>query len=527
MPKSRNPSQAADLNELQEKDRGLSIYVWAALAGVVLLTVLPRLHGIDRPLFDEHMFREGHSAMMARNYVERSPNIFEPEVDGSGAARYIWLNEFPLYEYLVSLLYRVFGVREMLGRLVSVAASVGAVLLLFRIGYRWQGVVTGLGAAFIFAVAPLSIYQGRSFQRQMLALFLLLLCVDAFQVWLSRRRIAAFSVCALAGMLALLTNIPTAYVGLPLAYLAWRTWGWSFLKRWEMWGLALLILAPPLLWYDYASNSPSAVSLNSLDRETFRNFGSLRYYFEWLRNYDGFFGSIWQQISYGLLTWSGIVLAVWGFMLAPKERGWLPHLWLLAVLIYFMLDVYPIMVQVHDYYFLNALPPLALLAGRGFAWLWERKGRPAYFLRPAAILVFVLIAWTGWNNALPWFGVPRMGRPDLPITKDGYQHWPVAAERMRNEEVCPKDALIVVDSDQPPLLYYCHRRGWGIHYTNLTPETLDSLRDQGAKFLLLTNPEMEMQLPGLAEYLANRCTLWVYMPQDYYVIYQLIDSPKS
>ncbi len=503
----------------------LSLTSRLALAGILLAAVLIRLYGIDRPLLDEHMFREGHSAMMARNYVERSVNIFEPEVDGGGPERFLWLNEFPLYEYLVSILYRIFGVHEILGRLISVVSALGACWLIFEIGRRWQGVITGLSAALIFTFAPLSIYQGRAFQRQMLAIFLLLLCVDAFERWVQNAKWFHYGICAIAGLLALLINIPTAYVGLPLAYIAWRRWGWSFLKRLEIWLLAILLLAPSIAWYSYATETSTAFSLEALDRKDFRNFGDWRYYLLWLD--ERFFASIWQQVNYGLLTWAGVIFTLFGLVLLPRGRGRLPHAWLLAVLIYFILDVYPIMVQVHDYYFLNLLPPLALFGGFGIAWLWERPGRAAYAIKPAVVILIVLMAWMGWTHARPWFGEKRPDRPDLPATKPGYQHWLAAAKCMANKDVCPPDALIVVDSDQPPLLYYCHRRGWGIIMENLTPQTLDNLRAQGAGYLLLTRPEVEMQKPELAKYLAERCTLLAYVPQDGYIVYRLVDPAAS
>lgn len=510
-----------------------------AIPALLLLAGLAvRLHGIDRPLLDHHMYRQAHTAMIARNYVERSPVLREPEIDGFGAARMLWLNEFTLYPWLVSVMYRVTGVDVIWGRLLTVLCSLGAAVCLYRIARRWRDELTAAAAMAFLLFSPVAIYQGRTFQRQSLVLFLMLLALDLLLSSSGRPRVMRVVAAGLALAAAILCNPPAALLLLPAAWvLLHRDDGIAGIsalastggllraaRDWRLWLFALIALAPGAVWYSWAVRSADAWSLESFGRPEFRDFTRPGYYFLWLRS--DFFRAVAHHLHATVAAWPWLLLAGVGFFAARRtdhRHARVADVWLLAVLLYFMLDVYPIAIQIHDYYYLNLVPPLALFAGAGFAALWSRVGRVQKPLR------IVLVAWalagcgTGWIQARPHFGQPDPVHPEWPATLPGYGHWLLAAADMANEVICPPDALIVTDSLQPALLYYCQRRGWGVDPSLLTPEELDRLRDQGARYLLLTDTALPYQNPDLAAYLKTRCTVWVM--RETHQIFILEDPP--
>src|SRR6185295_1799714 len=99
--------------------------LWTIL-GFSLLVHLP---GIQSPLMDYQAYRQCQTASMARNYVRHGMHFLSPELDTEGPPVRAG-TEFPIYSYLLALLYKVSGVHEILGRLLScLFAAWGAVYL--------------------------------------------------------------------------------------------------------------------------------------------------------------------------------------------------------------------------------------------------------------------------------------------------------------------------------------------------------------------------------------------------------------
>ena len=97
----------------------------ALLLGLILLFLLALLvRDIDRPLLDRHAWRQTDTASFARGLARGEFDVLHPRfvayypdaygIDGATET------EFNLYPLIVAGLYRLFGVREALARLVSI-----------------------------------------------------------------------------------------------------------------------------------------------------------------------------------------------------------------------------------------------------------------------------------------------------------------------------------------------------------------------------------------------------------------------
>ena len=84
-----------------------------------------RMFEIGEPLIDKQAWRQTDTAAVARNFFEEDFNVFLPRVDWRGDGAGTVEMNFPLYPYLVSLVYGTFGgVHEWVGRLLSSFFSV-------------------------------------------------------------------------------------------------------------------------------------------------------------------------------------------------------------------------------------------------------------------------------------------------------------------------------------------------------------------------------------------------------------------
>ena len=137
---------------------------YVALGAVLFLALVLRLRGIHAPLLDHPGWRQGDTAAIARNFATLDMNPLHPQTDYNGPPpNYVEL-ELQIVPYLAAVLYKLFGVHEVFGRLLSIGFSLGTVatLALFaRAMYASER--AGVAAAFAFAVYPGSVYYGRTF----------------------------------------------------------------------------------------------------------------------------------------------------------------------------------------------------------------------------------------------------------------------------------------------------------------------------------------------------------------------------
>ncbi len=114
---------------------------------IFLVALAFRLWGVTNPLLDFHSWRQTLTATIAQNFYLEEMNLLQPATN--------WVHEyyefeFQVYPYLVALLYKIFGFHDILGRVVSIAFSLGTVGMLYLLGKRYYDPATGLVAAAIF-----------------------------------------------------------------------------------------------------------------------------------------------------------------------------------------------------------------------------------------------------------------------------------------------------------------------------------------------------------------------------------------
>src|SRR6476661_2381097 len=123
-----------------------------ALLLILLLGIVFRSQYLDLPMAEAHRWREITNSDIARNFYERSMNLFLPQVNWGGAnSPYVGM-EFPLMHWIAALLYWPFGEHAVIGRLVSMAFSVATIWAIYALGSRLFGVAPGRAAAFLVAI---------------------------------------------------------------------------------------------------------------------------------------------------------------------------------------------------------------------------------------------------------------------------------------------------------------------------------------------------------------------------------------
>src|SRR4029450_12260491 len=97
-----------------------------------------RLFHVDAAFLDTHAWRQLDTAAMARNFYEDGFIPFDPQVDWGGRHGYLEA-ECPLIPALIAFVYRIFGLHEIVGRLIIIAFSLGLVWATYRLALILDG----------------------------------------------------------------------------------------------------------------------------------------------------------------------------------------------------------------------------------------------------------------------------------------------------------------------------------------------------------------------------------------------------
>ena len=491
-------------------------WVWA----IVALNFGLHLIDLSQPLVDAQNWRQTDTAAIARNFYEEGMNPLYPRVDWRGRTEGYVESEFPLFPWLVALFYKLSGgIWEGWGRLLSGIFSALTVFLLFLLGAGLYGRRVGHFAALVFTISPLEIFYGRAFMPEALMLLCSVGAVWAFWRWTEGVRWGWFSVAAMSTALAILVKLPALYLGLPLLFLAYGKYGRRTLTRPELWLFAVLTLLPPFFWYLHANRLflRTHLTFGVLPPYGYSKFGPLA-----LRLDPEFYAALAERFFGVLLTPVGGVLAVVGLLLPVSSRiQRLPRWWLVALGVYILVAAEGN--RALNYYQLPLLPPCALLAGRAADRILRREVlKNTVFedrVNLAGCVLFGVMGFMSYVYSHPLY------------TAGPYRDY-FRAEYAIGQEVqrrTPPDALVItIDLDEnrrapyraqnPVLLYYSDRKGWHLTPDEATPERVERLREEGARYLIAPIGEL-LQRPQLWRHLKERYPLLA--RNDQFMVVQL------
>lgn len=98
---------------------------------ILSASVLVHLKGATAPPLDYHFHRQCNTAAIAQNFHENGLNFLRPQIDWQGGKAARAATEFPLYMWLVGLLWPLGGLGLLWGRWLSIAFSAAAAVYLF------------------------------------------------------------------------------------------------------------------------------------------------------------------------------------------------------------------------------------------------------------------------------------------------------------------------------------------------------------------------------------------------------------
>ncbi len=363
------------------------------LAALLALAAAFRLLGVTRPLLGNFATKNVVYGMIARNWARGETSATRPMLDllvGGGPSMH--LLEIPLSAYLAGALWSLFGGSlDMWGRLTTIAFSVGSVGLMFLLVRRWHGASAAWAASLVLAFSPVSVIYGQSFMLEASVVFFTLATLLCWSRWLERQSAPWLGLATLSFAALLLTKIYMLVLALPLAAMlfwsprgagrpgALRSWAWALLA-------IVLAAAPAACWYWQAfqissPDNPLAARLYYSVRKS----AAAHPMPHPLLRMPGFYSRALDNLTGVTLTPIAFTLALFGF----AQRDWKRHApWLVSMLVLCL--ALPLKFHEMNYYYLVILPPLCVMAGLGWQWIYESV-RPSRWVCSAVLGVFLIL----------------------------------------------------------------------------------------------------------------------------------------
>jgi Dolichyl-phosphate-mannose-protein mannosyltransferase len=480
---------------------------WIAALCVTLVGLVLRLKGIHTPIFDHPGWRQGDTAAIARNFATLRYNPLFPQTDYDGPPpNYVEL-ELQIVPFLAATLYKLFGVHEVFGRLLSIAFGVGTIPIIALFG-RWlftphaasrhgdpeeiesaapsaprpqraepagAPALAGLAAAATFAILPGAWYYSHTFMPDTAMVFFTTCALYACGRWIVDEKAASwrgFWPAALLLAAAFLAKPVAVTAAIPLGAAAIARLGWrGALARPQLWALVALAFVP-LAAYDrfvsahaewhWASGITTLHVIPSLKAALTSTHAFVAK--------AGLFREAIGMLATTMLGPVAFVLAIAGLLVPLRSRSdALVWGWLAGGLLYAYVVV---TVERVDYYLYLLLPLGALLVGH----LVDAVARRTADLGPQRRLTLAGI------GALIWVIALVVGYRQIAP----YYHWNhVAYVRAKHlDATLAPGALVVMGHYDPSILYTINRKGWEEDPHLWTPFDEQSAIRKGARYYI-------------------------------------------
>jgi 4-amino-4-deoxy-L-arabinose transferase-like glycosyltransferase len=433
---------------------------------IILLALLLRLYNISSPLIGIHSWRQADTAAMARNFFENGMNILYPQVDwGGNTAGYVE-SEFPLYPYLVAAVYKILGINELWGRLLSILFSLAAIYYLYRLVSEIIDKKTALWSALLTAVLPLNVFFSRAFMPESAMLACSVAGIYYFNRWTEDESIRSLGLSALFVSLASLLKLPALYLGVPIFFLAWKKYRSDLFFNFRLWMYASGILLSVFLWYYHAHR----ILLNGGLTFGIWEYGSDKWgNWELLSTFKFWNGILLQSLAEKHFTWAGFILFISGLFLTRKSgKEYVFDVWLLSVFVYFIIVARGN--YVHSYYQLPFMIPGVVYPAKVFSRFFIRKeGKRTVVLVLAVCLSGILILGAWRYLQYMQYEVPEKSA-----------EFRLALEIDKN--TAPDKLLVLMDGRDPTVFYLSHRKGWHLAPGELSSDFLQRKIGNGAGY---------------------------------------------
>jgi hypothetical protein len=462
----------------------------ARVLALVALLVVFSLPDLLSPPITPTISRQTQTYTQTLRFVEAGFSVHGLTIDIDGPKPFHVVYEFPVFQALAGLFFKLFFPAYFWGKLVSLVSLAVGFWVALRLACRQWGPAITWRAGLFFAVSPITLLVSASFQPDALALGVSVMAAGCLCAWRERPTILRWALFLVVLLVAALTKFTVLVPFLPLLVWAvfYQNGRWRMLRVQE-WLLAVFIfLVPFVAWNLHRSTLMDPRYLVG-ERDVFL-IGDLTRFFR-----AGFYVKPAFILGAMVLCGAGVPLALLGLRALDRTT----RLLAIGIPVYFILIP---TVADQTYYALPLVPVLALLAARGALSLEQHFARHVRLTR----MLIVSFYLAGFAIAAPY----TLRHDQVSLR---------AAEQM-NQIGSDEDLLLVLNCHDrgvgiggfnPTLFTLAGRRGWNLRLDSVEGRELlqqiTTHRAAGARWLLITwfTPNLDPWFSRLLPASFSRC----------------------
>ena len=439
----------------------------------LFLASLPfRLYHFSYPLLDSFNFRQAQTATVALNFYKYGIDLFKTRLDilGVGPEKYLLL-EFPVYQALVAVFYKIFSLNIIWGRVVSIFSGfTGAYFLFLITRLISRNTKIAFFAVSFFLFVPLNLFYHRSFMIDPAIIAFLLASVYFFLKYsLSGKLYYYLPSVVLLTLGFIQKGLYGPFWLIPLTVFRIRKKSLKSVLRPDFILFITIPLATLFFWQRYENmfntvhGHPFFTSYNP--EHLLWNFGNMAD-----RSNFSFWHFRLKQILNSTMLKPGLILFVFGvFSLRKLDKYLFFYSFLISQIIYFTVLF---RIQNQNYYQLVIIPAVSIFMAAGLQFF---SGK-IYSLPLRALLVslfFVFYIAKSWQNTLPSFYIDRQWHNTL--TGIG--------------RILPENShgvFATADNDWNSVYsYYTGKKLLATSVEQISPDLIKSWQESGYSFLII------------------------------------------
>jgi 4-amino-4-deoxy-L-arabinose transferase-like glycosyltransferase len=465
---------------------------------------------------DTGSWRESDMSSIARNYYRNGMDFCHPQIDWGGKGPGYTESEFPVYPYLIALSFKLTGLWEPTGRIISFLFSLGTMLIFFRLSRYLFNTRTAIAVSVFFMLSPLLLTISNTIQPESMMFFFYICSAFTFIRWVESQTTMYYIFTIVFTALALLCKLTAINIGFLYLLILIIHKGWRFLLKPKVILLGFASVLPAIIWYTYSHRFYTLYG-NSL---------GLSNEYPWV-GWDFFtnpyfiLGIIKQEMVH-VWTYSGpliIFLALVSTKMIKKQYLIFPACWFASAVLFYLIAARTTADSWADYYHIFSVPSISMLLGISVIEIYDKyfpllnlKSKPLISisnLSKSRIIILSLFLFVSFYVAYSFRYLLLTNKPSAFRTASYYEC------KNQLSDILPEESLILVsggtcsDGKYPLaynaslLFYWLDRKGYNICIEEQSLENVISFKEKGAEFYIAVTKVMR-QKQGFEEIMRKR-----------------------
>jgi hypothetical protein len=416
-----------------------------------------RLFGITNPPLEiAHSWRQGLTSMIARNFYQSHVDLLRPVIDMAGEKSGIIGSEFPFFNWLIYLFSLPFGYDHWYGRLINLAVCSVGLYFFYRL---LHGIFTSRIAFHATILLTVSIWF--SFSRKIMpdtfSISLIIIGLHCCYIYLTKNKSWQLLLGFIFITLGLLCKIPALCL-LTIAVIIPFLPTLSTLKKTYILVMLTISVSIAFTWYFHWV----PYLLTTYEFQLYFPKTLLEGWYEILPEWKGLLEKFYFSAFHSYFAFLTFIIGMFFILRQPCIYT---RIALIAVSVVFSLFILKTgaVFPTHSYYIVPFVPIMAVIAGCATAQLPKKWG----------YLALLTISIEAISNQQHDFFI----KPELT--------YPLNAEILVEKSVPSNSRVIFNGGPSPHHLYFINRKGWNLTPEKINTQTIDSLKNLGAQFLIL------------------------------------------